>query len=167
MLSRPQGHRAPEGLSQWKIPMTPTEIETATFQLVAQCPVTLPSTIPQHSTSPPTYLSRRTSRHCLGTFTTVTFSHSTVRNVVSPPLPPTFCRQQRVKACIPCSCHEPKRFIMLSLAGICFRNKGAIMLLEKENKSVSKMKQVGTACRKALCLLKSSGTTLKQPSGES
>jgi hypothetical protein len=39
---------------------------------------------------------------------------------------------------------------MLSPAGICFRNKGAIMLLEKENKSVRKVTQVGTACRKAL-----------------
>jgi hypothetical protein len=27
----------PEGLGQWKFPMTPLEIETATFRLVAQC----------------------------------------------------------------------------------------------------------------------------------
>jgi len=36
-LSQPQGYSAAERLCQWKIPMTPSGIEPATFQLVAQC----------------------------------------------------------------------------------------------------------------------------------
>ena len=82
-LSRPRVTVRQQGLSQWKIPMTLSGMEPATFQLIARCPVTLPSTISQHSTSPPTYLFRRTCGHYLGTFTAVKCS-STVRNVVSP-----------------------------------------------------------------------------------
>jgi hypothetical protein len=35
--SWPQGHVWPEGLCQWKIPMTPLGIDPATFQSVVQC----------------------------------------------------------------------------------------------------------------------------------
>jgi hypothetical protein len=55
--------------------------------------------------------------------------------------------------------------ITQSLAGICFRNNGAIMLLEKENKSVSKVTQVGTAC--TYFEMTCSSTALKQQSGAS
>jgi hypothetical protein len=46
-LSRPQGHSAAGRISQWKIPKTPSGIETATFRLLAQFLIQLRHRVPR------------------------------------------------------------------------------------------------------------------------
>jgi len=90
-------------------------------------------------------------------------------SVATPPTkPPSFSSSgKKAKVCIPYTwwCREPPCVILQSIAGIYFRNKGVIVLLGKDNKSVSMVTQVGTAC--TYTEMTCSGTALKQPSGAS